>query len=222
MTETKKEESVFEELSKINVKSKTEVKAGMTYLSWAWAWIELKKRYPNATYKVYERETEFGPVPYFTDGKTCWVKVSVTVENMECLEMLPIMDYKNKPIAYDKVTSFDANKAIKRCLAKAIALHGLGINLYAGEDLPEAEQERINAEAKAKQEEARKQKIEHIKSMTENQVLTYAKGLAEKREKHFMTEVSKAFNKKKEEGAQIQKISDLGAEAIREILYTLV
>lgn len=128
--------SVFEILSAINVSGKTEKKNGLTYLSWAYAWGELCKVYPTATYKVHERDTQWGPCNYFTDGRTAWVKVSVTIGDLTHTEMLPIMDYRNKSIPLDKVTSCDANKAIQRCITKAVARFGLGLYVYAGEDLP--------------------------------------------------------------------------------------
>lgn len=128
--------SVFETLNTINVSGKTEKKNGLTYLSWAYAWGELCKVYPTATYKVHERDTQWGPCNYFTDGRTAWVKVSVTIGDLTHTEMLPIMDYRNKSIPLDKVTSCDANKAIQRCITKAVARFGLGLYVYAGEDLP--------------------------------------------------------------------------------------
>lgn len=128
------EKNYFEVLNSIDVSDKTESKNGLTYLSWAWAWGELKKRHPDATYKVYENAQEWN---YFTDGRTCWVKVSVTVNGIEHIEQLPVMDFKNKSIPLERVTSFDVNKAIQRALTKAIARHGLGLYIYAGEDLPE-------------------------------------------------------------------------------------
>ena len=131
--------SVFETLNAINVSGKTEKKNGLTYLSWAYAWAEVKKLYPTANYKVYERDTQWGPVNYFTDGRTAWVKVSVTIEGLEHVEMLPIMDYRNKAIPLDKVTSYDANKTIQRAITKAAARQGLGLYVYAGEDLPESQ-----------------------------------------------------------------------------------
>lgn len=131
--------SVFETLNSINVSGKTEKKNGLTYLSWAYAWGEVKKLYPNATYKVYERDTQWGPVNYFTDGRTCWVKVGVTINGLEHIEMLPVMDYRNKSIPLDKVSSVDVNKSIQRCITKATARHGLGLYIYAGEDIPECE-----------------------------------------------------------------------------------
>ena len=118
---------------------KTEKKNGLTYLSWAYAWAEVKKLYPDAQYKVYERDTQYGPVNYFTDGKTCWVKVGVTIEGLEHVEMLPLMNFKNQSIPLDKVTSCDVNKGIQRAITKAISRHGLGLYVYAGKDLPECE-----------------------------------------------------------------------------------
>ena len=131
------EKSVFETLNTINVSGKTEKKNGLTYLSWAYAWAEVKKLYPTAQYHVYERDTQqYGPVNYFTDGKTCWVKVGVTIEGMEHVEMLPVMNFKNQSIPLDKVTSCDVNKAIQRAITKAIGRQGLGLYIYQGEDLP--------------------------------------------------------------------------------------
>ena len=132
--------SIFEQLNKINVNGHTEKKNGLTYLSWAWAWAEVKKLYPEAKYTIYERETEFGPVNYFTDGRTCWVKTGVTIDGLEHIEELPVMDFKNRSIGYDAVTSMDINKAIQRSLTKACARHGLGLYIYAGEDLPDGEE----------------------------------------------------------------------------------
>lgn len=130
--------SVFETLNKINVNDKTEKKNGLTYLSWAWAWGEAKKNYPEASYTIYENNDGWN---YFTDGKTCWVKTGVTIEGLEHIEYLPVMDYRNKSITVENVTSFDVNKAIQRSLTKALARHGLGLYIYAGEDLPDGEEE---------------------------------------------------------------------------------
>ena len=131
--------SIFETLNAINVNDKTEKKNGLTYLSWAWAWGEVKKLYPEANFTIYERQTEYGAVNYFTDGRTCWVKTGLTINGLEHIEYLPVMDYKNRSIPADTLTSFDVNKAIQRSLTKAAARHGLGLYIYAGEDLPECE-----------------------------------------------------------------------------------
>ena len=132
--------SVFQTLFEINVNKQIEKKNGLNYLAWAYAWSEAKKLYPNANYKVYE--TAEGCI-YHTDGKTCWVKTGVIIEGLEHIEYLPVMDYKNKSITLENITSFDVNKAIQRSLTKALARHGLGLYVYAGEDLPEAEVEKI-------------------------------------------------------------------------------
>lgn len=137
-----KNKSVFETLFEINVNDHVEKKDGLSYLSWPYAWSEAKKLYPEANYKVYE--TENGCI-YFTDGRTCWVKTGVTIEGLEHTEYLPVMDYKNKSIALENVTSFEVNKTIQRSLTKALARHGLGLYLYSGEDLPEIEVEKISA-----------------------------------------------------------------------------
>lgn len=129
-------ENYFVELNNINVNGKTEKKNGLTYLSWAWAWGEVKKLHPDATYTIYENADGLF---YHTDGKTCWVKTGVTVNDVEHIEYLPVMDFKNRSIPVEQVTSFDVNKAIQRSLTKAVARHGLGLYIYAGEDLPESE-----------------------------------------------------------------------------------
>lgn len=127
-------ENYFAKLFDIDVSKKTEKKGGLTYLSWAWAWAELKKLHPDAEYVVYENAEGWN---YHTDGRTCWVKTGVKVEHIEHIEYLPVMDFKNKSIPAEQVTSFDVNKAIQRSLTKAIGRHGLGLYIYAGEDLPE-------------------------------------------------------------------------------------
>ena len=129
-------DNYFNDLYAVNVNGHTEKKNGLTYLSWAWAWGEIKKRHPDATYTVYENADGWN---YHTDGRTCWVKTGVTVNGIEHIEYLPVMDYKNKSISIENVTSFDVNKAIQRSLTKACARHGLGLYIYAGEDLPEEE-----------------------------------------------------------------------------------
>ena len=137
---TTKEKSVFATLNAINVNEHTERKktggVELTYLSWAWAWAKVKENFPDATYTIYENADGWN---YHTDGRTCWVKTGVTINGLEHIEYLPVMDYRNQSIPADKVTSFDVNKAIQRGLTKAAARHGLGLYIYAGEDLPEDE-----------------------------------------------------------------------------------
>lgn len=153
-------ETMFEKLSKINVNEHTEDKNGLTYLSWVWAWSEIKKQYPSAKYEI--RKFGENNLPYVYDENTGYmVFTSMTIEN-ETYEMwLPVMDGNNKamlnhPYTYkvkeyangkwtgeytekdvQKATMFDINKTIMRCLVKNIAMFGLGIYIYAGEDLPE-------------------------------------------------------------------------------------
>jgi hypothetical protein len=127
-------ENYFVELNKINVNDKVEKKNNLTYLSWAWAWGEVKKKHPDATYTIYENNEGWN---YFTDGRTAWVKTGVTINSIEHIEYLPVMDFRNKSIPLDNISSFDVNKTIQRSLTKAVARHGLGLYIYAGEDLPE-------------------------------------------------------------------------------------
>jgi hypothetical protein len=136
--QTKKQDTYFCTLNSINVSDKIEKKGGLSYLSWAYAWGELKKQHPDATYKIYE--TSEGRI-YWTDGNTCWVKTGVIVNGIEHIEYLPILDYKNKPIPLSNVTSFNANTSIQRSVTKAIARHGLGLYIYAGEDIPSEDSE---------------------------------------------------------------------------------
>lgn len=131
-------ENYFVDLNNVNVNEHTEKKNGLTYLSWAWAWGEVKKRHPDANYTVYE---DGNGCIYWTDGRTCWVKTGVTINGIEHIEYLPVMDFKNRSIPLEQITSFDVNKAIQRSLTKACARHGLGLYIYAGEDLPEEEQD---------------------------------------------------------------------------------
>jgi hypothetical protein len=132
--------NAFNTLYKVDCNGHTEQKNGLTYLSWAWAWAEVKKAFPASYYTVYESANGWC---YHTDGKTCWVKTGVTIvdgdESLEHIEYLPVMDHRNKSIPLDQVTSFDVNKAIQRSLTKAAARHGLGLYIYAGEDLPESD-----------------------------------------------------------------------------------
>lgn len=158
-------EKSFEDVYSINVNEKTEKKNGLTYLSWAWAWAEFKKAYPNATYTIKRFD---GNLPYVYDEKTGYmVFTEVTVGDLTHEMWLPVMDgankaMKNEPYAYttkfgektvDAATMTDINKTIMRCLTKNLAMFGLGLYIYAGEDLPEAQQEPLN-EALVKELEA--------------------------------------------------------------------
>lgn len=152
MAEIKKK-SVFETLSAIDVSGKIEKKNGLSYVSWAWAWYFAKREYPDAFFTVYENEEGLN---YHTDGRTCWVKTGVTIEGIELIEYLPVMDNRNASIPAQKVTSTDINKSIQRSLTKALARHGLGLCVYAGEDLPLESDDETRAQVNAAIETARK------------------------------------------------------------------
>jgi hypothetical protein len=165
-------QTVFERLSAINVNDHVEKKSNLTYLSWAWAWAVTKRECPDATYKILE--TEFDE----TLGFMC--HTTVTIEG-ETLEMwLPVMDGANKSMlkksysyttrygekTVESATTFDINKTIMRCLVKNLAMFGLGIYIYAGEDLPEGETAKA-PETKAPAQVASKVLTE-LKKGTEN------------------------------------------------------
>lgn len=153
--------NTFKELSEINVSRYVKEKIGLKYLSWANAWSVLKSHFPDAEMKVYTREetttkettvvennetikttvTSTNEVPYFTDGKTAYVKVGVVVNGVEYTELLPVMDNRNNAVYVAAITMTAVNKAIQRAFVKACARHGLGLAIYAGEDLPSDEKQ---------------------------------------------------------------------------------
>ncbi len=149
-------EKTFEEIYSINVNEKTEKKNGLTYLSWAWAWAEFKKAYPDATYTI---KTFDNNLPYVYDEKTGYmVFTEVCVGNLWHEMWLPVMDANNKAMKKESytyttkngerqveaATMTDINKAIMRCLTKNLAMFGLGLYIYAGEDLPETPKEQLD------------------------------------------------------------------------------
>ena len=163
MTETK--ESVFETLSKIDVSDHVEQKMGLSYLSWAWCWQTLKTTYPDTPvpkitkykemlltkngYELTDRE-----VPYLTTPTGTMVEVTVSIKGVDYTQSLYVMDNRNKVVVNPTIGQI--NKTIQRCTVKAIAMAGLGLNLYAGEDLPMgdiSEQDKKKAEQKRKQSE---------------------------------------------------------------------
>lgn len=137
------------DLLKINVNDHTEKKNGLTYLSWAWAWQEALKADQTATFDVQT----FDGKPYMDVNGTGMVWVTVTLFGQPRTCMLPVMDYKNKPIL--NPDAFAVNTAIMRCMTKALALHGLGIYIYAGDDLPQSDAPTTMGEL-TKQEDAPK------------------------------------------------------------------
>ena len=196
--------SVFETLNAINVNDKTEKKQNLTYLSWAWAWAEVKKRYPNATYTI-ERFGE-NKEPYLYDENLGYIVfTTMTIEGLTHEMWLPVMDgankaMKNEPYTYkiknsdfkyakfnhedgkyydkfgniqekyitktvEPATMFDINKTIMRCLVKNIGMFGLGLYIYAGEDLPEDEKPDENNDDSNKKESAKPQKKAETQKM---------------------------------------------------------
>lgn len=150
----------FEILNAVNVNDKIEVKDNgqtkLKYLSWAWAWQECKKKFPNASYEIKKFENN---LPYVYDEDTGYmVFTTVTIEDVTHEMWLPVMDeknkaMKNKPYTYKTkygekevaaATMFDVNKTIMRCLTKNLAMFGLGIYIYAGEDIPEDERTELD------------------------------------------------------------------------------
>lgn len=144
------EKNYFLELYEEDVSAYVEKKNGLNYVSWSYAWKGIKEKHPTAIYTVYENPDGWN---YFTDGRTCWVKTGVTVDGLEHIEYLPVMDYRNKAIPLERVTSFDVNTAIQRSLTKACARHGYGLKVYAGEDVDAATKESQNPMTDAQREE---------------------------------------------------------------------
>ena len=145
------ENTVFSVLNAVNCNEHVEKKGNLSYLSWAWAWQMVKSHFPDASYTIYESPDGWN---YFTDGRTCWVKTGVTIGGLEHIEYLPIMDQRNQSIPLDSVRSVDVNKSIQRSLTKACARHGLGLYIYAGEDLPDsAEQQPRRTQQRTTQRE---------------------------------------------------------------------
>ncbi len=172
---------VFKTLNALNVNEHTEKKNGLTYLSWAWAWAEVKKVYPDATYQIRQFEGR----PYLYDKNLGYmVMTEMTVEGITHEMWLPVMDGSNKAMKdeaysyevkeyqYGKwtgnytekwvapATMFDINTAIMRCLTKNIAMFGLGLYIYAGEDLPEDSEEQKKKSEDAKKDEVEKKRVE--------------------------------------------------------------
>ena len=138
MAEQKK--SLFERLSEINVSGFAEKKGHFTYLSWAWAVTELKKIAPEAYWTIHEFGYDgVSRQPYMQTEAGCFVKVTVIAEGIEMTQVHPVLDHSNNTVK--QPNAFEVNTSIMRCLTKAISLHGLGLYIYAGEDLPEGEKE---------------------------------------------------------------------------------
>ncbi|PFS10905.1 hypothetical protein COK55_24455 [Bacillus cereus] len=133
-------ENYFSKLAQIDCSEHVEKKGRFSYLSWAWAVKKLREVDPAASWEV----KRFDGVPYLKTDCGYFVEVEVTVQGLPLSQIHPIINNQNKPIA--EPNSFDINTSIQRCLVKAIALHGLGLYIYAGEDLPEIQEEMITSQ----------------------------------------------------------------------------
>ena len=167
-----KEMSLFEKLNKIDVNKHKKKKGQFDYLSWPLAVQELLKVCPDAEWEVHEYPNEDGlTAPYMTTSAGCFVKVSLTCEGITRTQVHPVTDHRNQTIA--QPNSQEINTSIQRCLAKVIALHGLGLYIFAGEDLPEPDA--LNNEEKKKVlDEAKgmgKSFINDLKTQIENQTI---------------------------------------------------
>lgn len=171
----------FAELNAVDVGDHIETKNGLSYVSWTWAWQELMKRYPLSYSKVYETE----------DGSLLWrdpvgahVKVSVTIvweeqeglKEHEVVEYFPVKDFRNKSISFENIDSMTLNTTIQRALTKCIARLGLGLYVYAGEDVPE------------EPEEVKKEKASTVKKITKS-VMEITSGMPTEEKRKFANEV---------------------------------
>lgn len=154
----------FNELFKLNVNEKVEKKNNLSYLSWSWAWAEFCKVYPNSTYKVLKDSNMNCAFGNSEQGYMVYTEVS-NGEGLTHEMWLPVMDFKNKSMLAP--TTFDINKTIMRCLAKNLAMFGLGLYIYSGEDLPE--------ELPKSKEEIEKEKYDEIalKGKLEKELLDF-------------------------------------------------
>lgn len=146
--DTEKPTPLFERLVAVDVNAWTEKKGNLTYLSWAHAWREFKKHAPDASYKVHYFTCDGKELPYMSSGDgglMCRTEVTACMDTHEM--WLPVMDHRNKAIPESKASMFDVNKTLMRCLVKNLAMFGLGLYIYAGEDLPEGESEKAEPQA---------------------------------------------------------------------------
>ncbi|PWS23370.1 DUF1071 domain-containing protein [Enterococcus faecium] len=178
--------NIFLTLNSLNVNEHVEKKKTgnieLSYLSWAWAWEAVKKRFPDASYRILKFENN---LPYVFDENTGYmVFTEVTIDGITHEMWLPVMDSSNKamksePYTYDtknrknipveKASMFDINKTIMRCLVKNLAMFGLGLYIYAGEDLP-----MLPKAAKEQRDEAKKLVDENARlaNMTQQKAMT--------------------------------------------------
>jgi hypothetical protein len=128
--------SVFKTLADVDCSNHIEKKGKFSYVSWAWAWALVKQNYPDATFEKHVfNDNQDNPLPFMRDTKGyTFVQTSVTIEGVTLTETFPVTDNRNQAIQHPN--AFEVNTALQRCLVKTLAFHGLGLSIYAGEDLP--------------------------------------------------------------------------------------
>ena len=177
------EKAIFEKLNNVNVNEKTEKKGKLTYLSWAYAWAEIKKLYPEANYKILRFGEE--QLPYQKlDDMGYMVYTEVTIGDLTHAMWLPVMDYKNTAIK--NPTATDINKTIMRCLTKNLAMHGLGLGIYSGEDLPEEET--------ANQKQQKAERAAYIDDKERGWLMSEAQRLHDEKAQEALKSMLEAFN----------------------------
>ena len=170
------DDNKFLELFKLDVNENVEKKGQFKYLSWAWAWAEFLKFYPNATYEIIKNPNG---LPFFSDATVGgMVYTKVKVGNIMHEMWLPIMDMKNQ--SKKVFDMMDVNKAVMRCLVKNLAMFGLGLYIYAGEDLPESDEPIPQPEQTKDPERINAQQLEEIRKLieeTESDTVAFCKWL---------------------------------------------
>lgn len=230
------EENYFEILNSVNVADKTEKKNGLTYLSWAWAWAEFKKVCPNATYNVLKFEND---LPYVYDENNGYmVFTTVTVGDLMHEMWLPVMDGANKAMKKDQykyldkwnkektvaaTNMFDINKTIMRCLTKNLAMFGLGLYIYAGEDLPEADQPEGDKETPTNGKNTNTKKPDVKKSDVKKDLDTedFPKDMTGK-SKGSATDKMLELKNLRSETASLAKLKAKVSEEVKEIVKTII
>jgi len=149
--EANMDRNVFAELARVDCSEHIEKKNGFSYLSWPFAVEQLRKHCPDATWEVRRNENN---EPFFITQCGVFVEVAVTVNGVTLSQIHPVLNHRNQPV--DSPNAFDINSSIQRCLVKAIALHGLGLSIYAGEDVPRevAQARKVEAEKPLTAEQA--------------------------------------------------------------------
>lgn len=209
--------SVFDSLNAINVNDKVEKKSNLTYLSWAWAWAEVKKVYPDASYDVITDPTTHKP--YFYDENLGYMVMTTVTISGQSLDMwLPVMDGANQAMkshsyeystrygvkTVDAATMFDINKTLMRCLTKNLAMFGLGLYIYAGEDLPEVKETKVVAPKKS----APTKTLTNLEVGDDNweKVRLYVEANVSNGAESIIAQLSRKYNVSKKAIAEINKI----------------